>query len=169
MLVNHSVPKSILHYDKDILQEATCFLSKVVVGEDDPGLFIAWNMDILQVVVTNINNGMISVPAHALFTSAPGNFSANSFALDVVRELRNAGTGISMSFYVIAPLDISQYGRVRECLSLIEASPFFQAISGILPVGVMLATCYTLKERNANFAIPANRFPPNPPLHQLFN
>lgn len=133
------------------------------LSEDDPGVYISWNIDALDAFVNNANLAPGMLPPRPAWLRA-GPLTVAGFMQDAIATLALSGGG-SFGNSIIAPNTMAQYTNVNVVLSRIELDAFVQAC---LPQGEVLGTCAILMDRSIAHAMPMGRIAPPLPNRIVF-
>ena len=116
-------------------------LQKVIVDDDDPGILIDWNTDILEQFVAFANGGAGVPTQPPWITTAVGGMSMATLTSDIVAYAATLGGG--------------RTGRVQGCLNALpEAQP--------------IATLSVINDRKIAAAVPLAFAPPPPGVVRAF-
>jgi hypothetical protein len=134
-------------------------LEKTIVDDDDPGVLIDWDTDILGRFVSVANEG-VGVPAQPPWiTTAVGGMSITTLTSDIVTYAAACGGGRT-GRVLIAPNTQPQYGNVIGQFIYVQVHPFVQGCLNALPGAQPLATLSVINDRKIAAAVPAVMAPP---------
>ncbi len=134
-------------------------LQKTIVDDDDPGVLIDWDTDILGRFVAFANGG-VGVPAQPPWiTTGVGGMSIATLTSDIVTYAAACGGGRT-GRVLIAPNTQPQYGSVMIQFGRMEMHPFVQGCLNALPAAQPLATLSVINDRKIVAAVPAAIAPP---------
>ncbi len=134
-------------------------LQSIIVDDDDPGVLIDWDTDILGQFVAFANGG-VGVPAQPPWiTTAVGGMSIATLTSDIVTYVATYGGGRTGKV-LIAPNTQQQYCNVIGQFIYVQIHPFVQGCLNALPAAQPLATLSVINDQKIAAAIPATMAPP---------
>lgn len=142
-------------------------LQKVIVDDDDPGILIDWNTDILEQFVAFANGGAGVPTQPPWITTAVGGMSMATLTSDIVAYAATLGGGRT-GRVLIAPNTLSQYGSVLVQFSIVLSHPFVQGCLNALPEAQPIATLSVINDRKIAAAVPLAFAPPPPGVVRAF-
>ena len=159
--------RSDTNYLKTIFKQVESVLQETIVDDDNPGVLIDWDTDMLGQFVAFANGG-VGVPAQAPWiTTAVGGMSIATLTNDIVAYAA-AVAGGRKGKVLIAPNTQPQFANVLFRFAYVQDHPFVQGCLNALPAAQPLATLSVINDRKIATAVPIALAPPPPGTVQAF-
>ena len=154
---------------KSYATDLEIYLSKCKMTEDDPGIYIDWNIDLMATLATNLNNNVAqNLPLPYFLQIPPGNFSASSL-IDGFMAFFSHYAGGRFGHNLLAPNTPRQFRTIIQKIGEIQVCPWFHRVATTyLPQNTIIATVYELPDRKLSSAVLADVEGPPPPFQKAF-
>jgi hypothetical protein len=143
-------------------------LRDTIVDDDDPGVLIDWDTDILGLFVAFANGGGFGVPPQPPWiTTAVGGMSIATLTSDIVAYAAACGGGRT-GRVLIAPNTQPQCCNVIAQFIYVQMHPFVQGCLNALPAAQPLATLSLISDKKIAAAVPVAVAPPPAEMIRAF-
>lgn len=144
------------------------YLDKIKVTENDPAIFLNWNLENVQVFVNQVNGNANAIAQPYFISSPPGRMSQASLIRDIMDILSRVSGGMHGNS-LLAPNSMSQALNVINVLISTQENVWFQTHIATFPAGFFLGTVHQILDKKIATAEPVGLAPSvNPRTRQLF-